>query len=241
MTQTSNTTNLKENWQSIKKPAANPKGNWQGIKKPAEQSPIGGIILLHGLGASAADLAPGLSILSMPNKERISFCIPQAPIQPVTLNGGMKMPSWFDILALEDAQPQEDKVGLERSLQLIRQLVDELIADGVPENKIIVGGFSQGGALAMYSLFNATKLFAGAFSWSSYLPRGEAIPNNGGTPVLVTHGTLDAVIPHQAVSTMPKLLEDAGFNVQSHVFDELAHTIDRRVLDVWIRWLGEIF
>ncbi len=218
----------------------NPKGNWQGIKKPAEQSAIGGIILLHGLGASADDFADGLSMLPLPDKERISFFVPQAPIQPVTLNGGMKMPAWFDIMALEDAQPQEDKLGLERSLKLIRQLVDELIADGVPENKIIVGGFSQGGALAMYSLFNETKRFAGAFSWSGYLPRGEAIPDNGGTPVLLTHGTLDPIIPHQAVSPMPKLLEDAGFDVQSHVFDELDHSIDQRVLDVWTRWLTEI-
>ena len=226
MIQTSNPTNLK--------------GNWQGIKKPAEQSAIGGIILLHGLGASADDLAAGLSMLPLPDKERISFFVPQAPIQPVTLNGGMKMPAWFDIVALEDAQPQEDKVGLERSLKLIRQLVDELIADGVPENKIIIGGFSQGGALAMYSLFNETKLFAGAFSWSGYLPRGEAIPNNGGTPVLLTHGTLDPIIPHRAVSPMPKLLEDAGFDVHSHVFDELDHSIDQRVLDAWTRWLAKI-
>ena len=227
MTQTLNTTN--------------PKGNWQGIKQPAEQNAIGGIILLHGLGASADDFAAGLSMLSFPDKDRISFFIPQAPIQPVTLNGGMKMPAWFDIIALEDAQPQEDKVGLERSLKLIRQLVDELIADGVPEDKIIVGGFSQGGALAMYSLFNETKRFAGAFSWSGYLPRGEPIPDDSGTPVLLTHGTLDPIIPHTAVSAMPKLLEDAGFHVQSHIFDELAHSIDRRVLDAWTRWLAEIF
>ena len=218
----------------------NSKGNWQGIRKSAEQNAIGGIILLHGLGASADDLAAGLSALPLPDKDRISFLIPQAPIQPVTLNGGMKMPAWFDIIALEDAQPQEDKVGLERSLKLIRQLVDELIADGVPEDKIIVGGFSQGGALAMYSLFNETKRFAGAFSWSGYLPRGEPIPDDRGTPVLLTHGTLDPIIPHRAVSTMPKLLEEAGFHVQSHVFDELAHSIDRRVLDAWTRWLSEI-
>ena len=121
MTQTSNITN--------------PKRNWQGIKKPAEQNAIGGIILLHGLGASADDLAAGLSMLPLPNKDQIAFFIPQAPIQPVTLNGGMKMPAWFDILALEDAQPQEDKIGLERSLKLIRQLVNELIADGVPEGQ----------------------------------------------------------------------------------------------------------
>ena len=219
---------------------ANPQGNWQGVKKPAEQSAIGGIILLHGLGASADDLAAGLSMLPLHDKDRIAFFIPQAPVQPVTISGGIKMPAWFDIVALEDAQPQEDKMGLERSLKLIRELVDELIADGVPESKIIIGGFSQGGALAMYSLFNETKRFAGAFCWSGYLPRGEAIPNNSGTPVLLTHGTLDPIIPHKAVSGMPKLLEDAGFDVQSHIFDELAHSIDQRVLDASTRWLAEI-
>ena len=219
---------------------ANPKQNWQGIKKPAREKAIGGVILLHGLGASADDLAAGLSMLPLSDKDRIAFFIPQAPIQPVTLNGRMKMPAWFDIFALEDAQPQEDKAGLERSLKLIRQLIDELIDSGVPKDKIIIGGFSQGGALAMYCLFQEMKAFAGAFSWSGYLPRGEAIPDNAGTPVLLTHGTQDPVIPIRAVNGMPKMLEDAGFQVQSHIFDKLAHAIDQRVIDVWIRWLTAI-
>ena len=214
--------------------------NWQGIRKPALAEAIGGVILLHGLGAYAEDLATGLSMLSLPDKNRISFFIPQAPIQPVTLNGGMRMPSWFDILALEEAQPQEDKIGLEKSRKLIKQLIDELITSGVPEDKIIIGGFSQGGALAMYCLFQEMETFAGAFSWSGYLPRGEAIPDGNGTPVLLSHGTQDTVIPLRAVSAMPKMLEDAGFQVQSHVFNELAHTIDQRVIDVWVRWLSEI-
>ena len=117
------------------------------------------------------------------------------------------MPAWFDIFALEDAQPQEDKVGLERSLKLIRQLIDELIDSGVPKDKIIIGGFSQGGALAMYCLFQEMKAFAGAFSWSGYLPRGETIPDNAGTPVLLTHGTQDPVIPAQS---RKRDAEDAG-------------------------------
>ena len=215
--------------------------SWQGISKPAEGEAVGGVILLHGLGGSAEDLAAGFSMLPLPDKNRISFFIPQAPIQPVTLNGGMKMPAWFDIIALEDAQPQEDKVGLEKSRKLIGQLVNEMIESGVPKDKIVIGGFSQGGALAMYCLFQEMEVFGGAFSWSGYLPRGEAIPDNGGTPILLTHGTQDSVIPLNAVRAMPNMLEAAGFQVQSHVFNQLAHAIDRRVIDVWVRWLTAIF
>lgn len=223
------------------KDSLHPIQNWQGIRKLARGKAIGGVILLHGLGAGAEDLAAGFSMLPLPNKERISFLIPQAPIRPVTLNGGMRMPAWFDILALEDAQPQEDKVGLEESRKLIGQLIDELTASGVPEDKIVVGGFSQGGALAIYCLFQEMNAFAGAFSWSGYLPRGETIPDSNGTPVLLTHGTQDPIIPHRAVRSMPQVLETAGFAVQSHVFDGLAHTIDQRVIGAWVRWLGEIF
>ena len=214
--------------------------SWQGIRKPAREEAIGGVIMLHGLGANAEDLAAGFAMLPLADKNRISFFIPQAPIQPVTLNGGMRMPAWFDILALEDAQPQEDKVGLEKSRKLIKQLIDEMIASGVPKDKIIIGGFSQGGALAMYCLCQDPQSFAGAFSWSGYFPRGEAIPNNNGTPVLLTHGSQDPIIPLRVVRVIPKMLEDAGFDVQSHVFAELAHSIDQRVIDVWARWLSEI-
>jgi len=214
--------------------------NWPGIRQPALKQAIGGVILLHGLGAQADGLAAGLSMLPLPNKERITFMIPQAPTRPVTLNGGMRMPAWFDILALEDAQPQEDKEGLEQSRAIIRQLVDEMIESAVPEDKIIIGGFSQGGALAMYCLFQEMKTFAGAFSWSGYLPRGEAIPNGAGKPVLLTHGMQDPIIPYRAVRPMPQMLEDAGFRVQSHVLDGLAHSIDLRVVESSARWLGEL-
>lgn len=213
---------------------------WQGIRQSAQGQAIGGVILLHGLGASAEDLAAGLSMLPLSNKNRISFFIPQAPMQPVTLNGGITMPAWFDILALEDAQPQEDLVGLEKSRKLIKQLINEMIASGVPADKIIIGGFSQGGALAMYCLFQDLQIYAGAFSWSGYLPRGEAIPTNNGTPVLLTHGTEDSVIPLSAVQAMPDMLKNTGFQVQSHVFDNLGHAIDQRVIDAWMQWLSKI-
>ncbi|MBC6414344.1 MAG: dienelactone hydrolase family protein [Chromatiales bacterium] len=220
--------------------ADNGRQTWHGVRRLAQQKAIGGVILLHGLGATAKELAAGFSMLPLTNKNRITFFIPQAPIQPVTLNGGIKMPAWFDILALEDAQPQEDLVGLERSRKLIKQLIDEMIASGVPADKIIIGGFSQGGALAMYCLFQEIQMYAGAFSWSGYIPRGEAIPDNHGTPVLLTHGTEDQVIPLRAVQTMPNVLENAGFQVQSHVFSNLSHTIDKRVVDVWAQWLSGI-
>lgn len=203
--------------------------------------PAGGVILLHGLGANAENVASSLNYLPKKIRKEISYIVPQAPSRAITLNGGIVMPAWFDILGLGKAQPQEDLEGLEQSRQIVLKSVEELCANGVNHDKIVVGGFSQGGALAIYCLMQTSKKFIGCFSLSGYLPRGKAIPDNDGTPVLLTHGTDDDVIPVEEVRPMPTILSQAGFKVQWHELPGLAHSINQKTIDILAEWLKKTF
>lgn len=202
---------------------------------------IGGVILLHGLGAYATDISPHLETLPKAIRKKISFIVPQAPSKPVTLNRGAETPTWFDILALGEAQPEEDWKGLEQTRQAVLKLIDEFGLKGVERGQIVVGGFSQGGAAALYSLMQDPDEFLGGFALSGYLPRGVVIPDNNGMPVLLTHGVADDVIPIGDVRSMPESLSRAGYKVQWHEMQNLGHSINKETVDILAEWLREVF
>ncbi|KAL5017451.1 hypothetical protein ScPMuIL_007040 [Solemya velum] len=130
------------------------------------------LIFLHGLGDTGHGWADSFRSLKLKN---IRCVCPNAPYQPVTLNGGMKMPSWFDILGLKPESP-EDEDGIKRASDTLKQLIAEEEKSGIPSNRIMVGGFSQGGAVALYTAFTLGKPLAGVVALSSWMPLYREFP-----------------------------------------------------------------
>lgn len=164
--------------------------------EPSTDSQLGTVIWLHGLGATSQDFVPVVPYLHLPE---IRFVFPQAPDRPVTLNGGMVMPSWYDIRTLEETANRESEEDIRSTAKQIATLINREIDKGIPAEKIILAGFSQGGALAMHVALRFEKMLAGIMALSTYmvLPETlsqEALGANALTPLLTCHGTLDEVV-----------------------------------------------
>jgi phospholipase/carboxylesterase len=158
----------------------------------------GAVVLLHGLGANGHDFAPIVPMFELP---RVRFVFPHAPSRPVTINGGMVMPAWYDILAL--ARPGgENAEQVRASSAQVDALLDREVARGVPAERIVLAGFSQGAALALHAGTRYAKRLAGILFLSGYEVRSasraaEEAPANRPTPMLFCHGRYDQVVPLQ--------------------------------------------
>ncbi len=198
-------------------------------------------ILLHGLGAQADDLRGIARDLSLPNAN-IEFILPQAPTRSVTLNGGAAMPAWFDIFSSRGSR--QDGPGIRRACAEL----DEIIADRHPvtttgQCRVFVGGFSQGGAVALHYATRSPRLLAGVIALSGYLPLADelaqaATASGRETPVFLSHGTRDNVIPIGYAATARDLLRQNGFRVAWHEYP-LAHSVDARVLRDLSGWMAD--
>jgi phospholipase/carboxylesterase len=163
--------------------------------------PVASIICLHGLGSSGHDSAGIVNELNLPEDLAIRFIFPHAPLMPVTLNNGYEMPAWFDVLELK-VNPREDEQGLKQSAEKINSFIQTELSLGIPSNKIIVAGFSQGGALAIFTALRFPQTLAGVLALSSFVPAPQSLaressPANKKTPIFMAHGDSDPIIPHQ--------------------------------------------
>lgn len=148
------------------------------------------VILLHGLGADGHDLAPVVDMLSMPN---VRFILPHADSRAVTINGGYVMPAWYDIVAADITQLQDD-TGFEQSRTVIDDIIAKEIKQGTPAKHIALAGFSQGGAIALYTGLLSLHPLAGIAALSSYLPKLPATEQPP-PPIWMAHGKYDEIIP----------------------------------------------
>lgn len=169
------------------------------IVVPAASKHTASVIFLHGLGDSGHGWAPVAEMLA-PLLPHATFILPNAPQQPVSINMGMKMPSWFDIYSLGEVAPtRHDERGLLQSVEAIKSIVQDQINKGIPASRIVVGGFSQGGAISLlYSCLSETK-HAGFLCLSGFLPMPDSVPKmlkleNQSTPLLMCHGDADDVV-----------------------------------------------
>lgn len=180
------------------------------------------VIWLHGLGADGHDFVPVVQELSLPASPGVRFVFPHAPQRPVTINGGMRMRAWYDIKALERDGP-EDVDGIRESGEQTAALLDEQRAAGIPAERLIVAGFSQGGAIALHSGLRYGEPLAGILALSTYLPLrsqalAEASDANRATPVLMMHGSLDPVLPMALGEMSRDLLLGAGYRIDWHEY-----------------------
>ncbi len=164
----------------------------------ADKQPTAAVIWLHGLGADGHDFAGIVPELHLPDNMPTRFIFPHAPVQPVTMNGGIPMPAWFDIRDVLNLS-EIDEDGLLAMEQNIRDLIEAQIEDGIPSNRIFLAGFSQGGALALFTAMRFDQPLAGIVALSTFLPMVSHVdladdhPNRH-IPIFMAHGTQDPLV-----------------------------------------------
>jgi phospholipase/carboxylesterase len=176
--------------------------------------PRAAVIWLHGLGADGHDFEPIVPELRL--KQAVRFVFPHAPERPVTINQGMRMRAWYDILQFGGGR--EDDKGIHASQALIVKLIEE---QPVPPEKIVLAGFSQGGAIALQTALRYPKRLAGVMALSTYLPLAATLPAeraaaNAEVPIFMAHGSYDDIIPIQRARDSRSFLEKLGHRIEWH-------------------------
>ena len=171
--------------------------------------PKGSVIWMHGLGADCWDFVPVVKELALPAELPLRFIFPQAPSRPISINNGQVMPGWYDI-SMAELQRKPDEAGVRQSQALIEQLITRENERGIASDKIILAGFSQGGAIALQTGLRYRDALGGIMALSTYLTledsfAAEATIANANIPILMAHGTQDPLIPLSiAMSSRPK-------------------------------------
>ena len=201
------------------------------------------VIWMHGLGADARDFEPIVPELRLPAELGIRFVFPNAPIRPVTVNGGMQMRAWYDVMST-DLPRQEDPDGVYDSERAIYALLEREKKRGVPAERIVLAGFSQGGAMALHTGLRYPDRLAGILALSCYIPlanklNSERRPANQPTPIFMAHGDYDAVIPMRYGQQSCKLLESLGYRVEWQDYGMGHEVCWEEIRDV-AGWLGRV-
>ena len=198
------------------------------------------IIWLHGLGADASDFYPIGKLLSPELAEHaIRWVFPQAPIRPVFINGGMPMPCWYDILAVNPARVVNPQHVAEICAQ-INELINQQIALGIAASRIILAGFSQGGAVALECALTHPKALAGLMALSTYLIKTPKKVSHCELPILSVHGTEDMVVPIPLADDTLIALQELGFKPQSHRLT-MAHEVCDEEIDIILAFIRRCF
>ncbi|RUR70086.1 carboxylesterase [Variovorax guangxiensis] len=191
-------------------------------------NPTATVIVMHGLGADGNDFVPIAGELDLSAVGPVRFVFPNAPVMPVTINGGYRMPAWYDIV-VPDLEAQEDEAGLRRSQATIEAVIANEKARGIAAGRIVVAGFSQGCAMALMTGLRHTERLAGVVGLSGYLPiaattAAERHAANHETPVFLAHGRQDPVVPYAAAVRTREALSALGYAVEWHEYD-MAHSV----------------
>lgn len=199
------------------------------------------IIWLHGLGADGHDFVPAVEALQLPSAVRLRFLFPHAAARPVTINQGFVMRAWYDIKGF--TARDEDEQGIRESEAVIQRLIEGQLTAGLSSEKIIVAGFSQGGAMALHTSLRYPRRLAGVLALSTYLPlasrvAAEAHSANRATPILMCHGTYDGVVPLRLGEQSKDALVSLGCNVEWRTY-AMAHEVNFEQLTYIGRWLQQ--
>lgn len=170
------------------------------IEIETQSDPRFAVIWMHGLGADGSDFVPVVPELGLPQSASVRFVFPHAPMIPVTCNGGYIMRAWYDIVSLDDAARHVDESGLRASRDAVRALIAAQNARGIPSSRIVLAGFSQGGAMAYLAGLTHPETLCGIVALSTYIPspsllQAEFDAANAATPIFAAHGAQDDVVP----------------------------------------------
>ncbi|UCB54176.1 MAG: alpha/beta fold hydrolase [Thiotrichales bacterium] len=201
------------------------------------------VIWLHGLGADGNDFVPIVAELKLPEALNVRFIFPHAPVRPITINQGYRMRGWYDITSLDIAN-RDDETGIIDSAEQLSRLCDEQVAQGIPAERIIVAGFSQGGAIALYAGLRYPQRLGGIMALSTYLPMQqrlaqEATAANRNTPVFMAHGVIDDVVAPQFGQQTRALLQQLGYPLQWHEYP-MGHSVNMEEIGDISDWLNTV-
>jgi phospholipase/carboxylesterase len=192
------------------------------IEVETAPQPNAAIIWLHGLGADGHDFEAIVPELVPRGSRAWRFVFPNAPVRPVTINGGMRMRAWYDIVGL-DREAAEDADWFKDTDQKVRELIAREAARGIPADRVVLAGFSQGGAVSLYTAPRLADKLAGVMALSCYLPRegtfqAERAPANAATPIFMAHGQFDGVVPLMLGVKSRDYLRGQGYKVEWHEY-----------------------
>ena len=201
-------------------------------------SPQLAVIWLHGLGADGHDFEPIVPELRL--RFPVRFVFPHAPVRPITVNGGMEMRGWYDIVGF-GVNMREDAAGIRESCAAVTRLIDREVARGIPPSCIVLAGFSQGGAVALHTALREPRALGGVLALSTYLPLGETLPAersaaNRSTPIFMAHGSADPLLPLALAESSRRTLEALGYAVDWHVYP-MPHSVSMDEIADIAAWL----
>jgi phospholipase/carboxylesterase len=207
-------------------------------------NPKGSVIWMHGLGADCWDFVPIVKELGLPDDLPLRFIFPQAPSRPVTLNNGYVMPAWYDI-AMTELERKPDEAGIRESQGFIDALIERELTRGIASDKIVIAGFSQGGAIALQTGLRQKHELAGIMALSTYLTLGESLASektmaNARIPILMCHGTQDPVIPLALATSSRDALQAQGYSVEWREYP-MPHSVAMEEIEAIADWLVKRF
>ena len=206
-------------------------------------APKSAIFILPALGASATDFVPVARELDLRAIGDVRYVFPFAPVRPVTINGGMSMPAWYDILGA-DLVRREDEASLRESAVDLQALIAREVARGIPASRIVLGGFSQGCAMTLLAGLRAPQRLAGLLGMSGYLPlaattAAERSEANRDVPIFLAHGRMDPVVPYARGTATRDQLVELGHPVEWHEYP-MQHSVCQEEIDDVQDWLLKV-
>src|SRR5712692_4580499 len=206
-------------------------------------APTASVIWLHGLGADGHDFVPIVPELALASAPAVRFVFPHAPYRPVTVNAGTVMRAWYDIVA-SNHTTHLDAAGIRASEKILHSLIQRELERGIVANRIVLAGFSQGGAVVLHTGLRFPQRLGGILALSTYLPlhdtvRAELHPANADVPVFMAHGTEDPVIPLPLGQVSYQLMKTLGLPITWHTYP-MGHSVSpQEIMDIG-KWLREI-
>ena len=206
-------------------------------------APDAAVIWLHGLGADGHDFEPIVPELRLDPGINIRFVFPHAPMMPVTINQGFVMRAWFDVRTA-DIGAEVDAKGIRASAKLVNELIDTEIDNGIAPERIVLAGFSQGGAIVLQAGLRYQKRLGGIIAMSTFLPLSDSLESeksdaNAAIPIFLAHGSEDPVVPVDLAYRAQKELEREGYEAEWHEYKGMAHSVSEQEIFHLAEWLEQ--
>ena len=211
------------------------------LEKETRANPDSAVIWLHGLGADGHDFAPIVEQLRLPAEAAIRFIFPHAPSLPVTVNGGFIMPAWYDVYDMQ-IERRVDRQGILRSAERVAGFVLREMQNGINAKRIVIAGFSQGGAVAYQLALSHPAPLGGLLAMSTYLATADSLAYsqaNAGLPIAVQHGLHDPIVPVALGRQATEILKAKGYGVEFASYP-MEHAVCPQQIDDIARWLRRV-